>query len=196
MYNFEDKIDQAKRALEVAREHYEQSNHFKQRLQSNLNSPNGSSLENDLVTSLLEPGFNDCHSPQRPNTLRLRRKNGQNSVETISSNSSTSDNSDVILKSLIPGYITPEYDCALACVMLAEEEAQTIVDCERWFRRALLAAEHQKEKSADSRGKGPDYDQRYQRDYKLVCYIKSRLALCCRRLGKLLNLYRSFIRLI
>ncbi|KAL0191605.1 hypothetical protein M9458_014303, partial [Cirrhinus mrigala] len=54
--------------------------------------------------------------------------------------------------------------CAAAYVLLAEEEATTITEAERLFKQALKSA-----------GK----------DTNLVVYIKRRLAMCARKLGRI-----------
>uniref|UniRef100_A0A674NE04 Suppression of tumorigenicity 7 like n=1 Tax=Takifugu rubripes TaxID=31033 RepID=A0A674NE04_TAKRU len=56
-------------------------------------------------------------------------------------------------------------DCAAAYVLLAEEEATTITEAERLFRKAL---------SIGKSGK----------DINLLVYIKRRLAMCARKLGR------------
>ncbi|CAO2599568.1 Suppressor of tumorigenicity 7 protein-like [Lemmus lemmus] len=55
-------------------------------------------------------------------------------------------------------------DCATAYVLLAEEEATTIVDAERLFKQALRAV---------------------GRDTNVLVYIKRRLAMCARKLGRI-----------
>uniref|UniRef100_A0A674NS66 Suppression of tumorigenicity 7 like n=1 Tax=Takifugu rubripes TaxID=31033 RepID=A0A674NS66_TAKRU len=65
-------------------------------------------------------------------------------------------------------------DCAAAYVLLAEEEATTITEAERLFRKAL------------SIGKSGLYSaQRHRnRNINLLVYIKRRLAMCARKLGR------------
>ncbi|XP_031423558.1 suppressor of tumorigenicity 7 protein-like isoform X1 [Clupea harengus] len=55
-------------------------------------------------------------------------------------------------------------DCAAAYVLLAEEEATTITEAERLFKQALKSA---------------------GRDTNLLVYIKRRLAMCARKLGRI-----------
>lgn len=204
----EEKISMAKRALEVSRETFEQSvsdmNDRATKIGYRSKFLNGSSGKSFAASMA---------SPHRPNTLSLSANGtlcgvggNSNSIETVSDRESNTSSeladSSVNglggqLKSMRPNYITPEYDCALACMLIAEEEAETVPESEMWFRRALLSAEYQKEKSSETRHKSIEHENRYHRDYKLVCHIKSRLALCCRRLGKLresLKLYREITR--
>uniref|UniRef100_A0A674NYF9 Suppression of tumorigenicity 7 like n=1 Tax=Takifugu rubripes TaxID=31033 RepID=A0A674NYF9_TAKRU len=64
-------------------------------------------------------------------------------------------------------------DCAAAYVLLAEEEATTITEAERLFRKAL------------SIGKCLYSAQRHRnRNINLLVYIKRRLAMCARKLGR------------
>uniref|UniRef100_A0AAX7SVX9 Suppression of tumorigenicity 7 like n=1 Tax=Astatotilapia calliptera TaxID=8154 RepID=A0AAX7SVX9_ASTCA len=55
-------------------------------------------------------------------------------------------------------------DCATAYILLAEEEATTIMEAERLFKQALKAGEG--------------------RDTNVLVYIKRRLAMCSRKLGR------------
>uniref|UniRef100_A0A667X427 Suppression of tumorigenicity 7 n=1 Tax=Myripristis murdjan TaxID=586833 RepID=A0A667X427_9TELE len=55
-------------------------------------------------------------------------------------------------------------DCATAYILLAEEEATTIMEAERLFKQALKAGE--------------------RRDTNVLVYIKRRLAMCSRKLGR------------
>ena len=60
-------------------------------------------------------------------------------------NESNSDERDSVSSDLyrgrknieVFGPITPEFDCGLACMLLAEEEAETVAESEKLFRRAL-----------------------------------------------------------
>uniref|UniRef100_A0A8C5B521 Suppression of tumorigenicity 7 n=1 Tax=Gadus morhua TaxID=8049 RepID=A0A8C5B521_GADMO len=55
-------------------------------------------------------------------------------------------------------------DCATAFILLAEEESTTIMEAERLFKQALKAGE--------------------RRDTNVLVYIKRRLAMCSRKLGR------------
>ena len=89
-------------------------------------------------------------------------KNDRNGAKKSKSNSKR----DKKLKSMKAGYITPAFDCALACMLIAEEEAETVGEADKWFRRALLGAEYQKEKSSETRHKSIEHENRYHRDYR------------------------------
>ncbi|OBS64968.1 hypothetical protein A6R68_06504 [Neotoma lepida] len=68
-------------------------------------------------------------------------------------------------------------DCATAYVLLAEEEATTIVDAERLFKQALRAGEIIYRRSQQC--------QHQRRDTNVLVYIKRRLAMCARKLGRI-----------
>ncbi|KAF6076013.1 suppression of tumorigenicity 7 like [Phyllostomus discolor] len=76
-------------------------------------------------------------------------------------------------------------DCATAYVLLAEEEATTIVDAERLFRQALKAGETIYRRSQQCQHQSPQHEAQLRRDTNVLVYIKRRLAMCARKLGRI-----------
>ncbi|KFD54835.1 hypothetical protein M513_04269 [Trichuris suis] len=79
-------------------------------------------------------------------------------------------------------------NCVTAMILLAEEDCETIVEVEQMLRQALRAFEENARKN-----RRPSYsscylsndDQMSKRDTNVLIYIRRRLAMCARRLGKL-----------
>lgn len=69
-------------------------------------------------------------------------------------------------------------ECAPAMILLAEEVESTIVEVEKMFRQALKAAESSYRKSHNN-------EIIHRRDTNVLIYIKRRLAMCARKLGRL-----------
>lgn len=84
--------------------------------------------------------------------------------------------------------INPENACAY--ILLAEEEATTIVEAEIIFRQALKVAEINYKKSQGFQGSL--YESSRRRDLNVIIYIKRRLAMCARKLGKLKEAAKIF----
>ncbi|XDB48731.1 hypothetical protein AB1E18_002311 [Capra hircus] len=76
-------------------------------------------------------------------------------------------------------------DCATAYVLLAEEEATTIVDAERLFKQALKAGEIIYKRSQQCQHQSPQHEAQLRRDTNVLVYIKRRLAMCARKLGRI-----------
>uniref|UniRef100_A0A5F9C3T3 Suppressor of tumorigenicity 7 protein-like n=1 Tax=Oryctolagus cuniculus TaxID=9986 RepID=A0A5F9C3T3_RABIT len=76
-------------------------------------------------------------------------------------------------------------DCATAYVLLAEEEATTIVDAERLFKQALKAGETIYRRSQQCQHHSPQHEAQLRRDTNVLVYIKRRLAMCARKLGRI-----------
>ncbi|XP_040086970.1 suppressor of tumorigenicity 7 protein-like isoform X3 [Oryx dammah] len=76
-------------------------------------------------------------------------------------------------------------DCATAYVLLAEEEATTIVDAERLFKQALKAGETIYKRSQQCQHQSPQHEAQLRRDTNVLVYIKRRLAMCARKLGRI-----------
>uniref|UniRef100_A0A5F9CJ69 Suppressor of tumorigenicity 7 protein-like n=1 Tax=Oryctolagus cuniculus TaxID=9986 RepID=A0A5F9CJ69_RABIT len=76
-------------------------------------------------------------------------------------------------------------DCATAYVLLAEEEATTIVDAERLFKQALKAGETIYRRSQQCQHQSPQHEAQLRRDTSVLVYIKRRLAMCARKLGRI-----------
>ncbi|XP_008575055.1 PREDICTED: suppressor of tumorigenicity 7 protein-like isoform X1 [Galeopterus variegatus] len=76
-------------------------------------------------------------------------------------------------------------DCATAYVLLAEEEATTIIDAERLFKQALKAGETIYRRSQQCQHQSPQHEAQLRRDTNVLVYIKRRLAMCARKLGRI-----------
>ncbi|KAG5679231.1 hypothetical protein PVAND_008811 [Polypedilum vanderplanki] len=81
--------------------------------------------------------------------------------------------------------INPENSCAY--ILLAEEEATTIREAEVILKQALKVAEINYKKS-----QGSLYESMHRRDANVCIYIKRRLAMCARKLGKLKEAAKIF----
>ncbi|XP_040854921.1 suppressor of tumorigenicity 7 protein-like isoform X7 [Ochotona curzoniae] len=75
--------------------------------------------------------------------------------------------------------------CATAYVLLAEEEATTIIDAERLFKQALKAGETMYRRSQQCQHQSPQHEAQLRRDTNVLVYIKRRLAMCARKLGRI-----------
>ncbi|XP_074833893.1 suppressor of tumorigenicity 7 protein-like isoform X1 [Carettochelys insculpta] len=76
-------------------------------------------------------------------------------------------------------------DCATAYVLLAEEEATTIIDAEKYFRQALKAGEIVYRKSQHCNPQNAQHEAQLRRDTNVLVYVKRRLAMCARKLGRI-----------
>ncbi|KAF3706137.1 Suppressor of tumorigenicity 7 protein -like protein [Channa argus] len=79
---------------------------------------------------------------------------------------------------------TEELCCATAYILLAEEEATTIMEAERLFKQALKAGESCYRRSQQLQHHGTQYEAQHRRDTNVLVYIKRRLAMCSRKLGR------------
>uniref|UniRef100_A0A3Q3ACW7 Suppression of tumorigenicity 7 n=1 Tax=Kryptolebias marmoratus TaxID=37003 RepID=A0A3Q3ACW7_KRYMA len=75
-------------------------------------------------------------------------------------------------------------DCATAYILLAEEEATTIMEAERLFKQALKAGEGCYRRSQQLQHHGTQYEAQHRRDTNVLVYVKRRLAMCSRKLGR------------
>ncbi|XP_033017731.1 suppressor of tumorigenicity 7 protein isoform X6 [Lacerta agilis] len=75
-------------------------------------------------------------------------------------------------------------ECATAYILLAEEEATTIVEAEKLFKQALKAGEGCYRRSQQLQHHGAQYEAQHRRDTNVLVYIKRRLAMCTRKLGR------------
>lgn len=83
-------------------------------------------------------------------------------------------------------------DCAPAYILLAEEESTTILDSERILKQALKVAEANYRKSQNLLHQGAIMESIHRRDINILIYIKRRLAMCARKLGKLKEAAKTF----
>eukprot|EP00118_Oscarella_pearsei_P022483 m.260440 g.260440 ORF g.260440 m.260440 type:complete len:552 (+) comp40435_c0_seq45:48-1703(+) len=77
--------------------------------------------------------------------------------------------------------------CSSALIMLAEEKASTILEVERYLKQALKSAEAQQKKTQQLVRDGHRdlaVDPLQRRESNLCVYIRRRLAMCCRKLGR------------
>uniref|UniRef100_A0A673Z3V2 Suppression of tumorigenicity 7 like n=1 Tax=Salmo trutta TaxID=8032 RepID=A0A673Z3V2_SALTR len=75
--------------------------------------------------------------------------------------------------------IEMNHECAAAYVLLAEEEATTITEAERLFKQALRSGKREQRFQRISQGCDSG------KDINLLVYIKRRLAMCARKLGRI-----------
>ncbi|XP_018908532.1 protein ST7 homolog isoform X1 [Bemisia tabaci] len=83
-------------------------------------------------------------------------------------------------------------DCAPAYILLAEEEATTILEVESILKKALKCAEINYKKSQLAQHQGSGSESTYRRDTNVLIYIKRRLAMCARKLGRLKDAAKMF----
>ncbi|XP_071439144.1 protein ST7 homolog [Hetaerina americana] len=83
-------------------------------------------------------------------------------------------------------------ECAPAYILLAEEESTTISEAEKILRQALRVAELNHRKSQQSQHQGSVLEAAHRRDTNVLIYIKRRLAMCSRKLGKLKEAVKMF----
>lgn len=83
-------------------------------------------------------------------------------------------------------------ECAPAYILLAEEEATTILEAEKILKTALKVAEINYRRSQATQHQGPIAEAAHRRDSNVLIYIKRRLAMCARKLGKLKEAAKIF----
>ncbi|XP_067863790.1 suppressor of tumorigenicity 7 protein homolog isoform X1 [Heptranchias perlo] len=76
-------------------------------------------------------------------------------------------------------------ECATAYVLLAEEETTTILEAEKLFKQALKAGEVCYRRSQQLQHHSPQQEAQHRRDTNVLVYIKRRLAMCARKLGRI-----------
>ncbi|GMT24918.1 hypothetical protein PFISCL1PPCAC_16215, partial [Pristionchus fissidentatus] len=84
-------------------------------------------------------------------------------------------------------------NCAMAMVLLAEEQSETIVDCENMLRKALRSAEIQYKKPPSSNQSYHDGSAEfYRQGTNVMSYIRRRMAMCARKQGRLREAIKIF----
>lgn len=83
-------------------------------------------------------------------------------------------------------------DCAPAYVLLAEEEATTMLEVEKILKQGLKAAESNYRKSQHTQHQGSIMEGIHRRDTNVLIYMKRRLAMCSRKLSKLKEAIKYF----
>ncbi|KAG9328394.1 hypothetical protein JZ751_014072 [Albula glossodonta] len=67
---------------------------------------------------------------------------------------------------------------------IVQEEVTTIVEAEKLFKQALKAGEGCYRRSQQLQHHGAQYEAQHRRDTNVLVYIKRRLAMCSRKLGR------------
>ncbi|XP_061178969.1 suppressor of tumorigenicity 7 protein homolog isoform X2 [Saccostrea echinata] len=75
-------------------------------------------------------------------------------------------------------------DCPTAMILLAEEDTSSIVDAEKMFKQAYKAAEVNYKKSIQTQHQSSTNEAVHRRDVNVLVYVKRRLAMCARKLGR------------
>lgn len=75
-------------------------------------------------------------------------------------------------------------ECPTALILLAEEDASTILEAEKLFKQAYKYAEVQYKKTQQTQHQSSAHDAAHRRDTNVLVYIKRRLAMCARKLGR------------
>nr|VZI44566.1 unnamed protein product [Spirometra erinaceieuropaei] len=76
-------------------------------------------------------------------------------------------------------------ECSTAMILLAEEDCSTIIETEKMFKQAYKISEASLRKSQQAHTHCPAQEAVYLRDIHAFIYIRRRLAMCARKLGKL-----------
>lgn len=87
--------------------------------------------------------------------------------------------------------------CAAALILLAEEEARTIVEVEEQLKLALKSAETAYKSSAVQCHHNPIYKPLHERNANLCVYARLRLAIIARKFGKVkeaVKMYRDLLK--
>jgi len=87
-------------------------------------------------------------------------------------------------------------DCTPALILLAEEEAQTIIESEKLFKQALKYADVAYKKSLQAQEQGHNLENLHKRNTNILIYVKRRLGMCARKLGKLKEAAKIFRDLV
>ena len=85
-------------------------------------------------------------------------------------------------------------DCPSALVLLGEEDADTVTKAEEYFQRALGGAEAKYKASLKiyEQSNARNGEQEMKRDHTVLLYIKRRLAMCWRKLGRVKEAAKMF----
>ncbi|CAH1784167.1 unnamed protein product [Owenia fusiformis] len=83
-------------------------------------------------------------------------------------------------------------ECAPALVLLAEEESPSIVEAEKLLKQAYKSAETNYRKSQQTQHNNSTQEIIHRRDSNILVYVKRRLAMCARKLGKTREAVKMF----
>ncbi|KAL5015299.1 hypothetical protein ScPMuIL_009569 [Solemya velum] len=75
-------------------------------------------------------------------------------------------------------------ECTTATILIAEEESTTILEAEKLFKQAYKTAEGNYRKSQQTQHQSSIHEAQHRRDTNVIVYIKRRLAMCARKLGR------------
>lgn len=76
-------------------------------------------------------------------------------------------------------------ECAPALILLAEEEAGTVAEAEKVLRAGLKAAEAQYRRSQQTQHQSAQHEAQHRRDTNVLVYLRRRVAMANRKLGRL-----------
>merc|ERR1719346_619721 len=83
-------------------------------------------------------------------------------------------------------------ECATAYILLAEEEAGDISEADTKLREAYRIAETNQRRSQQLQHQSNLLESQHRRDTNVMIYIRRRLAMCARKLGKLKEAVKMF----
>lgn len=83
-------------------------------------------------------------------------------------------------------------ECATGYILLAEEEASDITEAEAKFREAYRIAESNHRRSQQLQHQNSMLESQHRRDTNVMIYIRRRLAMCARKLGRLKEAVKMF----
>ncbi|KAG7168559.1 ST7-like [Homarus americanus] len=83
-------------------------------------------------------------------------------------------------------------ECASAYILLAEEECTSIIEVEKKLKIALKHAETNYRRSQITQHQSGTMEALHRRDTNVFIYIKRRLAMCARKLGKMKEAIKMF----
>ena len=76
-------------------------------------------------------------------------------------------------------------ECATGYILLSEEESEDIEKAEQKLREAYKIAEANHRRSQQLQHQSPMMESQHRRDTNVMIYIRRRLAMCARKLGRL-----------
>ena len=76
-------------------------------------------------------------------------------------------------------------ECATGYILLSEEESEDIEKAEQKLREAYKIAETNHRRSQQLQHQSPMMESQHRRDTNVMIYIRRRLAMCARKLGRL-----------
>ena len=88
-------------------------------------------------------------------------------------------------------------NCIAALFLLAEEEAQGLLEVEELLKQSVRAAESSLKHSSELCQQDPVYKPLHERNANVFLYCRLRLAVCVRRLGKIkeaIKMYRDLLK--